>query len=330
MRIVIRLAVVLLLLLVVAVGTGLAYLFVVYPDVPPPANVAIEATAERLARGEYLANHVSGCIDCHSIRDFTKFAGPVKPDTLGQGGERFDRDTANIPGVLFPPNITPTQLSAWTDGEVLRALTNGVSRDGRPMFPIMPYPNFAKLSQEDVYSIVAYIRTLKPIENAVPAGSLDFPLNLIVRTIPSHATFSEKPSPDDKVAYGRYLVTGANCGDCHTPIDDQGTPLPGLDFAGGMEFKIPPRNYRVRTGNITPDADSGIGTWTEQQFVDRFKGFETPDDHTLSDAEQRQNTVMPWTLFARLTREDLSAMYAYLRTLKPVVHRVDKHPDQTP
>jgi mono/diheme cytochrome c family protein len=296
----------------------------------PPADtsVKVEATPERLARGEYLATHVSPCLDCHSDRDFTKFSGPVQPGSHGKGGERFDRENSGIPGTLFAPNITPAAIGQWTDGELLRAMREGLSRDGRPLFPMMPYPVFARLSQDDAFAIVSYVRSLPAIQNDVPQSSLEFPVNLIVRTIPSHAaTYGTRPSPEHKVAYGEYMATIAGCSECHTAMDDQGQPRPGMTFAGGNEFRLPPRNYRVRTANITPDADTGIGTWTEQQFVDKFKAFERPDDHVLSETEQRQNTAMPWTMYAGMTREDLGAIYAFLRSQKPVVHRVDKHPD---
>jgi mono/diheme cytochrome c family protein len=327
MRILIRLLFAVLLLAVVAAGAGLAYLYLRYPDVPPPENVKVEATAERLARGEYLAKHVSPCLDCHSSRDFSKFAGPVEQGSWGRGGERFDRDNSGVPGTLFAPNITPAGIGQWSDGELLRAIRSGVSRDGRPLFPLMPYPVFARLSQDDAYAIVSYIRSLPPLENPVPASSLEFPLNLIVRTIPSHAPFGPQPPPVDRLKYGEYVATIAGCSECHTPLDDGGQARPGMLFAGGNEFKLPPHGFRVRTANITPDADTGIGTWTEQQFIDKFKGFETADDHVLTESEQRQNTAMPWTMYAGMTREDLGAIYAFLRSQKPVVHRVDKHPD---
>ena len=121
------------------------------------------------------------------------------------------------------------------------------------------------------------------------------------------------------------MTRSALCADCHTPIDDRGQPLPGKDFAGGMEFLE--TGYRVRSANITPDADTGIGSWTEQQFIDKFKAFETPSEPMLSESERRQNTPMPMTAYAGMTREDLSAIYAYLRTLPPVVNRVTRFPD---
>lgn len=81
------------------------------------------------------------------------------------------------------------------------------------------------------------------------------------------------PAASDRVAYGEYMTNAAVCTECHTPIDDQGQPLPGREFAGGFEMKLPGGGV-VRTANITPDADTGIGTWTEQQFVDKFKAFD--------------------------------------------------------
>ena len=98
-----------------------------------------------------------------------------------------------------------------------------------------------------------------------------------------------------------------------------------MDFAGGMEFYE--TGYLVRSANITPDADTGIGTWTEQQFIDKFKAFEHLEPATLSETERRQNTVMPIKEYAGMTREDLSAIYAFLRTQKPVVNRVVRFPD---
>ena len=121
------------------------------------------------------------------------------------------------------------------------------------------------------------------------------------------------------------MINAAACGDCHTPMDDRGQPLPGRDFAGGFEMKLPGGGV-VRSANLTPDADTGLGTWTEQQFVDKFKAFEGAPRACADHAqEQRENTVMPWMAYAGMTREDLGAIYAYLRTLKPVVNRVQKH-----
>ena len=310
-------------LVLLVAGAGLAYFYSAYPNVPVPGPYTITSTPESLARGKYLNDHVVGCTACHTERDWTRFSGPVKPERIGAGGDRFPLGPA---GVLFAKNITPASIGSWSDAELRHAVTSGVSRDGTPLFPLMPYPHFGVMDEADINAVLSYVRSLKPIENPIPARTLNFPLNLIVRTIPRAAEPQRRPSPEDKLAYGRYMLRSALCADCHTPIDEQGTPLPAMDFAGGME--LVETGYRVRAANITPDADTGIGSWTEQQFVDKFKAFDTPDAApTLSEVERRQNTPMPWTAYAGMTREDLAAIYTALRAQKPITNRVTKFPD---
>ncbi len=312
----------LIVLLVVVAACGYGYLMLAFPKVPAAPTVKFDPSPERLARGKYLSDHVVGCTTCHSQRDWAKFSGPVMAEGFGAGGQKFDLGPA---GVIYSKNITPAAIGAWTDGELLRAVTQGVSKDGAPLFPLMPYPHFGAMSEEDVHAVLAYIRTLKAVDGTLPARKLNFPLNFIVRTIPAPNTYQARPSPSDKVAYGKYMTDAALCSDCHTPIDDRGTPLPGMDFAGGTEFLE--TGFRSRSANITPDANTGIGSWTEQQFVDKFKAFETPSDAVLGERERAQNTPMPIWQYAGMTREDLAAIYAYLRTLKPVTNRVEKFPD---
>jgi mono/diheme cytochrome c family protein len=183
----------LLVLALLAAGAGAAYLKLAFPKVGPAPQLQVVATPEAVARGAYLANHVSACMDCHSKRDWTKFAGPLVPGTLGQGGEVFDQ-SMGLPGRLFAKNLTPAALASWTDGESLRACTTGVTKDGHAMFPLMPYPAYGRMAKQDAEAIVAYLRQLAPIENAVPDSELDFPLNLIVGTIPHEA--EPQPLPD--------------------------------------------------------------------------------------------------------------------------------------
>jgi hypothetical protein len=310
-------------LLLVVAAAGLGYLYYAFPKVPAAGEFTIEPTPERMARGKYLNDHVVGCTTCHSERDWTRFSGPVVPGTIGKGGQEFNLGPA---GRLYSKNITPAAIGSWTDGELLRAVTAGVSQDGTPLFPLMPYPHFGVMSEEDVHAALVYVRSLTAIENTdIPARTLSFPLNLIVRTIPAPANPQPRPPATDKLAYGRYMLRAALCQECHTPIDEQGTKLPGMDFAGGMELLE--TGYRVRSANITPDADTGIGTWTEQQFIDRFKSFAGVEQPVLSDAERRQNTPMPWTEYAGMSRDDLGAIYAALRAQKAVVNRVNHFPD---
>jgi hypothetical protein len=323
MKTLLKIAGVVVVLVLIAAAAGLGYLFYAFPKVPAAGEYRIEPTPERLARGKYLTDHVVGCTTCHSQRDWTRFAGPIKPGTIGAGGDAFHLGPA---GTLYSKNITPAAIGSWTDGELLRAVTAGVSRDGTPLFPLMPYPHFGALAEDDVHAVLAYVRSLQAIENNnIPERQLNFPLNLIVRTIPAPADPQPRPPASDKLAYGRYMLRAALCQECHTPIDEQGTKLPGMAYAGGME--ILETGYRVRSANITPDADTGIGTWTEQQFIDRFKSLEGTSPAAMSDVERRENTPMPWFEYAGMTREDLSAIYAALREQKPVTNRVTKFPD---
>ena len=323
MRTLIRLLVWVVGIVVVVACCGLAYLFAKYPDVPAAENVTVQSTPEKIARGEYLAKHVTGCVVCHAQVDTTKFAHPVIDATSGAGGQNFGDETTAV-RVLYSRNITPAGIGTWSDGELIRAFTSGVDKNGEALFPIMPYLRYGKLSREDVESIVAYVRTLKPVEYTAPARELGMPLPIVVRTIPTAASLRPIPATSDRVAYGEYMTNASACGDCHTPADNQGQPIPGRDYAGGFEFKLPGGGV-VRSANLTPDADSGIGTWTEDQFVDKFKVFDGVPARALTPQEQRENTVMPWSGYAGMTREDLAAIYTYLRSLKPVLNRVQKH-----
>ncbi|MEM9528882.1 MAG: hypothetical protein AAGA31_19885 [Bacteroidota bacterium] len=129
-------------LLVLLIGGGFLYLSLALPNVGPPPAIEIAKTPEQVTRGSYLANHMMVCMDCHSQRDWNKYAGPSIASTLGQGGEKFGHDLG-FPGEFYAPNITPAALGSWTDGEIFRAVTTGVSKDGRALFNVMPYHNRA-------------------------------------------------------------------------------------------------------------------------------------------------------------------------------------------
>src|SRR5688572_6154267 len=154
MKTLLKLAGVLVVVGLVAAAAGVGYLYAAYPNVPL-TDYRIEPTPERLARGKYLNDHVVGCTTCHSQRDWTRFSGPVVPDTIGQGGQEFNLGPA---GVLYSKNITPAAIGSWSDGELLRAVTAGVSQDGTPLFPLMPYPHYGAMQEDDVHAALAYVR----------------------------------------------------------------------------------------------------------------------------------------------------------------------------
>lgn len=294
---------------------GFVYFSFTYPKVSAPADIKIKATAERLERGKYLFNHVANCVDCHSQRDFTKLTLPIVPGTEGKGGMKLGEELG-LPGVIYPSNITPAALTRYTDGELFRAITEGVTKEGRVLFPIMPYMQYSKMDKEDIYSIIAYVRTLAPVENSVPKTSVDFPVNMIIKTLPQpYAGGKKRPSPSDTVEYGKYLTTMADCAGCHTPRGE-------AEFSGGMTVKLP--GGILRSANITPDKETGIGSWDKETFIARFKFFDSDSAKNIVTDMNGFNTIMPWTTFAGMTREDLGAIYAYLRTVAPVKKNVPK------
>lgn len=320
MKIAKKIAVWLLAVIAVVAAGGYTYIQSAFPNVGEAPDITVEATPERLARGEYLAHHVAGCIDCHSTRDYSRFGAPMVEGTMGRGGEKFGEEMG-FPGNFYSPNITPHHLGDWTDGELYRAIVSGVSRDGRVLFPVMPYPDLGKMDREDIYSIIAYIRTLEPIAYDPPASEASFPMSLIMRTIPAEPAHAPRPNPSDKVAYGKYMVMAAGCTHCHTPME-KGEPLPGKLFAGGSEFALP--GGMLRSTNITPDKESGIGAWTEDMFVQRFRMYVDSVYVEPIIGPHDFQTIMPWLFYADMKEEDLRAMYAYLRTVPPVRNTVER------
>ena len=304
----------------VAFAFLLSYVKIALPNVGEAPIIKVQATPERIERGKYLANSVMLCIDCHSTRDWSKFSAPLLEGTLGKGGAAFDQK-AGFPGAYYASNITPHNLGNWTDGEIFRAITAGVSKDGRALFPVMPHPNYGKLDQEDIYSVIAYIRTLPTIVNNVPAPSSDFPMNFILNTIPQKATLKPMPDTTNAVLYGQYIFTAASCGDCHTK-QENGKTIKGMELAGGYEFILPNGN-KVLSANITPDEETGIGLWSKKAFVNEFKAYvaEGYKPHMVSDKDF--NTVMPWMMYASMTEQDLGALYDYLKTAKPIKNRIE-------
>ncbi len=293
----------------------------------PQANNKEDSLKKVIARGDYLANHVAACIHCHSQRDFTKFAGPTVPGTEGGGGQAFAHDMLDaIPGVLYSRNITPdpeTGIGTWTDDEILRAITQGINKNGDTLFPLMPYARYNHMAKEDLLSIIAYLHTLKPIKNKVPDRKLMIPISMAYPGPALQKSVDENvlPPESDPVKYGGYLVNMAGCSDCHTPYV-KGQPDFSRMFVGGNLFKLP--NFKVNSSNITADSATAIGTWTEERFMNKFTVCRDEKGYNYDPGPA--NTVMPIVSFAGMTDNDLEAIYAYLRTVKPMKNLVTKYP----
>jgi len=298
----------------------------------PPSTERIELTPERLARGAYLVEHVADCLTCHSDFRADRYGMPIKPGTAGQGGFPFGKEFA-VPGVVCAQNITPDPengIGAWTDGEVLRAVREGVDRNGNALFPMMQYQAYRVLSDEDAKAIVAYIRMLPPLKHAVPARKLDFPVNLLVKLEPRplEGPVSAPDPKTDRIGYGRYLSVVGGCRECHTPHDGKGKLLPGKDYSGGWEM-IGPWGRNI-TPNLTPHPDAYLGRATKAEFVGRFKSFVSLRGDDAPVAPKGRNTIMPWLSFSGMTEDDLGMLYDFLRTLAPIAHKVNPFPDADP
>lgn len=304
--------------LTVVLAMGITFTIGWRPFIGPRARTLterkFESTPARLARGEYLVNRVTDCMACHAQHDWTAHDAPVLPGTLGSGQDM--NILKGFPGQVFASNITPdpeTGAGAWSDDQLARAIREGVGHDGRALFPFMPYLDLRALSDEDLASIIVYLRSLPTIRKQWPITQLIFPVEYLIRSVPQPLD-KGVPEPDLSTPEkrGAYLVRIAGCGDCHTPQGAHGQALPGMDFAGGFILDGP--WGRVASANITPDA-SGIPYYDTVLFRQVMRtGF----------VKARQlNQIMPWHVFRGMTDEDLSAMFAYLQTLKPVRHHVD-------
>jgi len=310
-----------LVVIVIAVASLLSYVRFALPDVGEADELKIDYTQDRIERGRYLANSVTVCMDCHAKRDWSKFSGPPTEGTLGMGGDRFDQ-SVGMPGVFYARNITPAGISRYTDGELFRLISSGVTKEGRAMFPLMPYLNYGRMDKEDIYSIIAYVRSLPAIENLVPDSEPDFPMNFIINTIPQKPVHQARPDKSDMLAYGAYMVNAAGCGECHTRVN-KGQIIPELMFGGGRDFKFPDGSV-VMSANITPDKETGIGSWTEEMFLQRFKIYADSTYTPPSVAIGEFNSIMPWTMYGKMKEDDLAAIYAYLRTVNPISNAVVK------
>lgn len=263
-----------------------------------------ERTAWRVARGRYLVQGLLGCETCHSPLDFSKHGAPMN-SAMELTGQVLPIPT--FPGRAVAPNLTPdpeTGSGNWTDDQIARAIREGIKHDDSTLFPMMPYAEYKSLSDEDLASVVVYLRSLTPVRNPLPPMRVNFPVNYLVRGAPEPLTEVVRgPDLSNPLARGKYLVS-MGCG-CHRAIDN-------LPFGGGDHLHGPWGD--VVSANITPDS-SGIGYYTEATFITALR--------TGYVGARELNSIMPFGEFKNLSDDDLKAIFAYLRTLPPVKHRVD-------
>jgi mono/diheme cytochrome c family protein len=264
-----------------------------------------DATPARLARGRYLVTSVAGCFSCHGEPDWQAPGFPLK---AGRDREGLSYVTA--------PNLTPdreTGAGTWTDDMLARAIREGIGHDGRTLFPLMPYTQYRSMSDEDVASVVVYLRSLPAIKRALPPTRVPFPVNRFINAVPQPIT-APIPDPDrsNSVAYGDYLTRLGACRDCHTPTDRRNQPIAALEFSGGFVLTGP--YGQVASRNLTP-APSGIPYYNADLFIEVMR--------TGMVKARKVHDAMPWRALGGQTESDLRAIFAFLQTLPPVAHRVD-------
>jgi hypothetical protein len=305
--------VVLLILAAVGITFTIGWRPFIGPKARPLTERKFDVTAVRLARGRYLAENVAGCMDCHSAHDWTQHDSPIIPGMEG-AGQVFPLQ--GLPGAINPPNLTPdpeTGAGTWTDDQFARAIREGIGHDGRALFPLMPYQSFRNMSDEDLASIVVFLRSLPPVHNVIPPTQIIFPVKYLIRSVPQPLTSAvSDPDLSTPEKRGGYLVTVADCRGCHTPQTKHGDPIPSLDLAGGFILQGPWGT--VASANITQDA-SGIPYYNDALFLQALR--------TGYVGTRKLSQIMPWASFRGMTDQDLLSIFAYLKTVPPIHHRVD-------
>jgi mono/diheme cytochrome c family protein len=273
-----------------------------------------EATPTRLERGRYLVS--SGhppCVMCHSPFDTTG-GGMRMKDGMAFAGRNWAPD--GVPFVTAP-NLTPdpeTGIGTWSDDALARAIREGIGHDGRTLFPIMPYERFRHMTDEDLASIVVYLRTLPAVRNPLPKSNVPFPVKYLINGVPEPVEGEVAADLSTPEKRGRYDVEVlAVCGDCHTTMDAQGNRVPGMEYAGGTALPFADRKV-MYSANITPSVN-GIPYYTEELFIEAIR--------TGKVRSRPLDDMMPTKYFRNMTDQDLKDIFAYLKTLKPVDHYVD-------
>lgn len=267
------------------------------------ANGAARAETA-LERGTYLVRGIVACGNCHTPKDADSRALPNKEFA---GGLRIEFQ--GIRAVV--PNITPdkeTGIGKWTDDEIASAIRDGRRPDGTLIGPPMPFALYRGISDKDVRAIVAYLRALPPVANKLGKSSFDFPLPPAYGPKVEHVAEVER---GNKLAYGAYLAGPlGHCIECHTPLLKGGRLEMSRLGGGGRELPTF-EGATIVSANITPDKAHGIGRWSDHDIKTAITKGVRPDGRKLVN-------LMAFDWYAKIRADDLTALVAYLRSLKPL------------
>ena len=299
-----------------------------------PAHAQPSLQDDLIARGKYLAT-IAGCTDCHTPNQ-AEYQNPqtltfeqintlalygnqaADTEKLLAGGRAFDLGPA---GVVFSRNLTPdeeTGIGAWTDEQIKLAVKTGASADGAVLFPVMPYHVYNSMADEDLNAIIAYLRSVPAVKNVVPERTVS---TEGMPVLPYQENIAA-PDASDLSARGAYLVNSVmGCTDCHTPVDpNTGAPQMDKYLAGRQPYEGP--WGIVYGGNITPDEETGIGTWTEEELKRAIL--------TGVNKDGRRLILMPWYAYSALSAEDAEAVVHYLKNDLPAVQNEIPAPSLNP
>jgi mono/diheme cytochrome c family protein len=279
--------------------TGCGIILGLAAIVAPPSAAKCE---DALARGAELVRHVAACGQCHTPS--SPQGAPIASLELAGGA------TKKLPlGTVTPPNITPdikTGIGSWTEQDIVRALRTGRRPDGTIIGPPMPIAFYRSLSDADALAIATYLKSIPPISRAVPKSVYKVPLPI---SYGPPVTGVATPQRSDKGVYGQYLAGIAHCVLCHTPVAEGRMDTSRL--GGGGRRYLDDDGGIVVSANITPDKTDGIGSWTDREIKTAITQGVTPRGVRL-------NSFMPSAFFSGMAPDDLDAIVAYLRRLKPL------------
>jgi mono/diheme cytochrome c family protein len=250
-------------------------------------------------RGRYLATGIMACANCHTPKDA---AGPIK-DKAFAGGSVFDTPAFKVASANLTADRS-TGIAQRTDDELRNLIVKGERANGSPLAPIMPSAFYGILMKDDLNGLVAYLRSLQPVRNEIPAPEY--------KRAVKHESFpgAETPfTPKDlrnKQKRGFYYVTIGHCMECHTPMEKGQADYANAMGKGGREFKGPWGS--VKSANITSSKAAGIGGWSDADIKRAITQGVRPDGRKLTGP-------MSFASYANLRKADLDAVVAYLRTL---------------
>ena len=297
------------LVLAVLVGVVVVYFYGLNPKMRPAPNVTASTAPEAIERGRYLAENVMQCVWCHSQVDegSKPVAGLV---AAGHNMALEDKESAELSPQMGIPNLTPDRkvgLGAWSDGEILRAMREGVDNTGGALQRLMPWEHYASIvTDADALAIVSYLRSLKPNDHDPGPFKLPFPYSMMKRSKPRPLDKPLAEIPKEQQAYGDWVLQAAMCDYCHDSFDERHQVTRRL--GGGESFSSASEQPYIAP-NITQDKGLGIGAYTDQEIL-----------RVLNEGVNKagkQLHVMPWQAYRGMTDADKAALIRGLRAVSP-------------